>query len=75
MSFLVNCVSNARSKIEKLECFQKGGILKIQPTAQGSGYFISFFKVYIQGPGLSMVGVLKAPKFEYLPELLKRYCQ
>jgi hypothetical protein len=75
VSFLVKRVSNVRSKIEKCKCFQKGGILKIQPTAQGSGYFISFFKVYIQGPGLSMVGVLKAPKFEYLPELLKRYCQ
>ena len=26
-------------------------------------------------PGLSMVGVLKAPKFGYVPELLKIHCQ
>ena len=37
--------------------------------------FSSFFKVYIEGPGLSMVGVLKAPKFGYVPELLKKHCQ
>ena len=74
MSFLVKCVSNVRSKIEKCEFLEKGYFLNLTNCTR-YWLFFSFFKVYIHGLGLSMVSVLKAPKFGYLPELLKKHYQ
>ena len=74
MSFLVKFVSKVRSKIEKCEFLEKL-YFKNLTNCTRFWLFFSFFKVYIQGPGLSMVGVLKAPIFGYVPELLKKHCQ
>ena len=55
-----------RSKIEKCEFFRKGGFFNLNQLHKVPVIFS-----FLQGPGLSMVGVLDAPKFGYVPELIK----